>query len=1353
MLTAKDKTALQSDSWAISTRKFQDGAIVLTPEEEAAAAAQQTTEVPADPAIATTIPAPADNVDSLPSTPATDLDRLIEPSLMEIDYSAYNDADQTYIRGMVDSGMVKQDAIDKVGVERALHIMTQPDDFDYHGGPGARVSLNVNTNALRDAIDADGGLTDDQKYKYKRVNNFIAKVKNNNLKIIKADDGRYWIEGINNEGEKEYSVNGVWEIKQFLDRYQEDVETIVRVPETVIEDDGSNAGENTSKDTPIVTPGDKAIPAGVPDEFSDSDIWQLRALGTDGVSTIAALIAKATGVGAPVGIATSVVGGLIATAMSGYGDYINEDVSAYEMSKNIGIRLGLEAAEAVTFAPVSLLKNFAKGSHASQIFGKVIRNGVRYGMGAAAISSVVGTDWTDLLDKMGDENKTLTLDDWREVSNMLTYAMTFGAASMTGRKMRRAVNKTTKEAQFDPKTEIGKENLKGVGKVDADVNAVTLKRSGIRPEQKKPVVDYSNNAAKDPDFVVQKKAADTDFEKSKTKATKKSVKEQKAVAKETKAEIAKTEAEVKAITDARTKIANDHKAAIAALPKTKKGALTAAGRKQQTALKAAKRKALTANTKEQKTQAVAAAERTKKLGARGEAAKKLETSAHSTAVAARDIRVAGNKAGSDVRLKARSAETEAEFTHRSAFGEKAADVTKAKARKKAGYDETVATKTESTLEKATKAQAELNKKTVTAQESLEKLKKKKVKKGEKGYDEYKAKKKAADEAVEEAKKIAAEGQIALTKAKSITNRAGEAVKSNWQKLGAKRKNIGAQIDRVSAAITPNTPLYSRLGVANMTRSNMIQGSRFDDPEMPELKRLLKETYKYTGDLDKYTYKQLLAVYKKEKIAEAKEKQKISDALKAGRSGEVEKKQIGGVLLIPRGVPMFQDGSIMTRSVEDRAWQNPYKKDPVKSSIPAVGLPGGWLARIVAKTTNFFDPTPGEVAFKKAEEYRLKEQTARLRARNTPNAVNGPFLDPAETTPRPLTEEQAAVQTKNTQESDAEAALRKQAALDKLEKQRVEALKVIAVETEKTKHILESTGPDDVLAAQREQERLAAEEKAKIHAEYLRMKALLEQDKPVGNDVAGMFSTFLKYIKPSDFFDRSRIFTSLPSHIQTSAPQETSMTLRGLPGAHKAITNALNIAYYTGSADGNSQVAKLGAFNAGHKRAEEIQTQNRQKEDSILTENEAIASRNALRRTQQANQDNLTNTGALDKYKLSLREQQAKQYAQQTQRTGRLLNGVTAGVHDIYNKTLMSNAQNKYNTRSEAASKWNQYYNPRYTQLMTDGKTSEAEALMTEYMKETNTDPLANQKAMNEQTNEFNKASERLISHSSSTLNT
>jgi len=77
----------------------------------------------------------------------------------------------------------------------------------------------------------------------------------------------------------------------------------------------------------------------------------------------------------------------------------------------------------------------------------------------------------------------------------------------------------------------------------------------------------------------------------------------------------------------------------------------------------------------------------------------------------------------------------------------------------------------------------------------------------------------------------------------------------------------------------------------------------------------------------------------------------------------------------------------------------------------------------------------------------------------------------------------------------------------------------------------------------------------------------------------------------------------------------------------------------------------------------------------------------------------------------------------------------------------------YNTRSEAASKWNQYYNPRYTQLMTDGKTSEAEALMTEYMKETNTDPLANQKAMNEQTNEFNKASERLISHSSSTLNT
>lgn len=319
------------------------------------------------------------------------------------------------IKGRMQDMMIEEDA--KAGVDSniALHRMLVGVNNDED-----KYAMNVNLEGMRAALHGSD-YTEIDKAKYGRAMQVLDSAHQKGLKVMKSATGRYWFESMET-GKPVYAVNGILEVKELLDRFggskikPEDTKPGTVVPEEEQE-------ENTK-------PIEELTPDNYEEGFSDSDNWMLAAFGTDMVSSLAGVTAKLTGVGAPVGMGISIGGGLAAAGMSMYSDYLNDDVDTWDMWKNVGTRLGLEAVETVTVLPASLL-NGIKGAGR---MGRLLRKGVQVGMAAGMVDTAVGTDWLALFEK-----DDWDVDDYRKLAAMGQFMIGFTGSAASRKISRKSV--------------------------------------------------------------------------------------------------------------------------------------------------------------------------------------------------------------------------------------------------------------------------------------------------------------------------------------------------------------------------------------------------------------------------------------------------------------------------------------------------------------------------------------------------------------------------------------------------------------------------------------------------------------------------------------------------------------------------------------------------------------------------------------------------------------------------------------------------------------------------------------------------------------------------------------------------
>lgn len=396
-------------------------------------------------------------------------------------------------------GYILSDAIHGVKQDEALRRIAFGDDMgmDYLGGPLEKEEISIDIKAAYDQLKNDMSLKTGDRVRYERSLSIIAEANNKGMSLVKSKNGNYWFES--REGNiVKYALNNIQGVADVLDNYFD---------KGTEEDDITIDPESKENDSvlPIVGPDGIVETEEDLQGYTEHEIAYLASIGIDLGTTIAGLTFKATGVGAPIGAAVSLIGGLIAVGTRAWADFDNEDISNEAAWKNIGIGVGLEAVEAFSIAPASMLGYFARGSKSLGIIKKTIRMGMAY-MG---VKTIVGTNWNHLIDKVQDPNKKLTINDYREMATLVSF---LGSASVTMAGRRSSKIGIAKTMKSNKVTGPIAKKLKSTARIESKREALAVANKEVVPAvaARKKVVGENIEAVK------KNKGLDTKIKKEKS---------------------------------------------------------------------------------------------------------------------------------------------------------------------------------------------------------------------------------------------------------------------------------------------------------------------------------------------------------------------------------------------------------------------------------------------------------------------------------------------------------------------------------------------------------------------------------------------------------------------------------------------------------------------------------------------------------------------------------------------------------------------------------------------------------------------------------------------------------------------
>jgi len=366
------------------------------------------------------------------------------------DYS-FTDEKKKMVQDNLANNFTFYDAVKDTAVGKAFKTLDLS-NYDWQGGPGEDLTvLNVNTEEMRKMIDSSGE-DEDTKYRYNVALNVLANAQNSGMKVVRSDDGRYWIES-EEGGKKNYAINGLLDVREVVNKFygkapndtipDEDDKEIVEeeIHETIVD----NLRPEFVEDEEELEPLKKIAKF----ELSEAEKWYLGGFAADVVTTVGGMATKgAMGTGAIV----SFVGGLFSAGAEAYGDYLSGEENL-DIAKNFGSRMLLEGAEAVSFVPFSLVAKLRKGSSVM----KIIRRGMSTLMVLNGYDVAVSTRWNELFDKVTSNPTEMSVDDWREITRVVTAVAGLAGSATANARAGKGVKRTTKahKAAEDAKRSTG----------------------------------------------------------------------------------------------------------------------------------------------------------------------------------------------------------------------------------------------------------------------------------------------------------------------------------------------------------------------------------------------------------------------------------------------------------------------------------------------------------------------------------------------------------------------------------------------------------------------------------------------------------------------------------------------------------------------------------------------------------------------------------------------------------------------------------------------------------------------------------------------------------------------------------
>lgn len=384
------------------------------------------------------------------------LHNFLAPSREEFDASKYSPEEAARIQRGLDNRLTLHDAINNASEQQAMHTMLIGQEED---GPNGSETVYVDVATVANQLNNSSKYSGEDKERWARSLEVINQIQSQGINIVRDENNRYWLEN-KEDGVRRYSANAIEEVRTLLTEFSK---APVKEGGTTEEDkQGESGGLDAEHDKVI----EDLIPAEHKGGFNKHERLSLVAAGTDVLSSVGAVVMKMTGVGAGAGAITSALGGIAATAMDAYSDYLNPEVTGWEAAGNAAMRIGLEGAEAFTFLPVSLIHRFQKGAK----YGKLLRKTIHYGMAAGTIDMALGMEYNELLDKLGSDGgmSNLEVDDWRRLGALASFSMSMGSSLHTKAKLKKQmvsdVSATNVGAKGLKKTPAQKKVVKGIKK-------------------------------------------------------------------------------------------------------------------------------------------------------------------------------------------------------------------------------------------------------------------------------------------------------------------------------------------------------------------------------------------------------------------------------------------------------------------------------------------------------------------------------------------------------------------------------------------------------------------------------------------------------------------------------------------------------------------------------------------------------------------------------------------------------------------------------------------------------------------------------------------------------------------------
>lgn len=369
------------------------------------------------------------------------LETFLIPSKTALDRAKYDKVKLADIDDNLRNGYIQSDAENDTDSRYALHtIQGKPAPSSIV--PDERYKVDIDTQAMRANIsNPESGLSADEQIRLGRALQIFDKMVENNFSVMKGPGDVYWLES-NENGKKVYAANGILEVAELVNKYN-------KAAETKVSDTKVGGGPKTVPGKPAVKKlSDIVAKNPAPKELTKSENWHLRSIGTDAATTAIGLLGKfaTAGTGGAgfmaglAGTAVSVTGGVAATAMSMYGDYLDKDVTNGEMWGNAGTRLALEAVETASIVPASMLGTLSGATKA----GKILRKALQFYMASGVVSTAVGTDWIYTMNALA--NGDGGVDEWRKAATMFQF-IAGAAGSAVGRsKTKSSIAENTKTA-------------------------------------------------------------------------------------------------------------------------------------------------------------------------------------------------------------------------------------------------------------------------------------------------------------------------------------------------------------------------------------------------------------------------------------------------------------------------------------------------------------------------------------------------------------------------------------------------------------------------------------------------------------------------------------------------------------------------------------------------------------------------------------------------------------------------------------------------------------------------------------------------------------------------------------------